>query len=485
MPKDQNGKFTPIKGKPSGNRKEGLGLRKSISPDELETDLEMTDKYTMGPDELQPAVHMRHPNRDTVKKAVQQQNVREAPADKTVEETYDKEHAALTSKRISGKPDKEIFTGLAAQKSNICLSIYLPTHSSGKEVNEQQDLILFKNMLQKSQKLLEEKKTDTTLIQRLLQPGYELLRDDQFWRNQQEGLACFFSENSFRYLQLPMAVQEQIYCNNSFMLTPLLPIISSNEQFYLLVFSKHDAKLFLADGFGMQEISVEGMPNGMDDVIHFEEKGDARQLFRQGSVGGGQSASYHGLNQNADHKTYIANYLEEVDKTIWKEVLSDKHIPLMMAAVDYLQPIYRKTSRYQYIAEEALTGNFEHEKPANIYRQAREKMQPYFEKRQQVALERYYNASASALTSSIPDDVIPATYYGQVDCLFVEKGAHLWGTFNANENRVIIHEKEEPKDECLLNNAIAQTILHNGDVFILEKDKMPAQSNIAASLRYA
>lgn len=484
MPKDQNGKFTPIKGKPSGNGKEGLGLRRSISPDELETDLEMTEKYTMGPDELQPAVHMRHPNRDTAKKAVQQTGVREAPADKTVEETFNKEHQVTAAQEISGKLDRETFTSLAAQRSDICLTIYLPTHSSGKEVNEQQDLILFKNMLQKSQKLLEEKKTDPALIQQMLQPGFELLRDDQFWLNQQEGLACFITEDSFRYLHLPVTVQEKVYCNNSFMLGPLMSLVGNNEQFYLLAFSKHNAKLFLADAFGMKEIPVEGMPNGMDDVIHFEEKGD-QMLFRTGSSGGGQGANYHGMNSNPDHKTDIANYLEEVDKTIWKEVLSDKHIPLMLAAVDYLQPIYRKISRYQNIAEEALTGNFEHEKPTNIHKQAKEKMQPYFERRQQQALERYYNASAGALTSSIPDDVIPATYYGQVDALFVEKGSHLWGTFDANENKIVIHETEQPKDECLLNNAIAQTILHNGDVFILEKDKMPAESSIAASLRYA
>ncbi len=483
MPKDQKGKFTPIKGKPSGNGKEGLGLRRSISPDELESDLAMTDKYTMGPDELQPAVHMRHPNRDTAKKAVQQQNVREAPADKTVEETYDKEHPVVNSQRISGRPDKEIFADLAAQKGSVCLSIYLPTHSSGKEVNEQQDIIVFKNMLQKSQKLLEEKKTDPSLIQQMLQPGYELLRDDQFWLNQQEGLACFITENSFRYLQLPISVQEQVYCNNSFMLTPLMPVMTSNEQFYLLAFSKHNAKLFLADAFGMQEITVEGMPDGMADVIHFEEKGN-QLLFRTGSSGGGEGANYHGMNSNPDHKTDIAIYLEEVDKTIWKEVLHDKHIPLMLAAVDYLQPIYRKISRYQHIAEETLTGNFEHEKPVNIYKQAREKMQPYFDKRQQTALERYYNGSAGALTSSIPDDVIPATYYGQVDSLFVQKGAHVWGTFDANANEIAIHETEQPKDECLLNNAITQTILHNGDVFILEKEKMPADSSVAATLRY-
>jgi hypothetical protein len=484
MPKDQNGKFIPPKGKPSGKGNEGLGLRPSISPEELETDLEMTDKYTMGPDELQPSVHMRHPNRDTAKKAVQKQTVREAPADKTVEETFEKEHPAFTAQQVNGKLDKGTFAELAAQRGDICLSLYMPAHASGKEVNEQQDLIQFKNMLQKAQKLLEEKNTDPSLVQAMLQPGYDLLRDDQFWKNQQEGLACFISENSFRYLQLPISVGEQVYCNHSFMLTPLLPVLTSHEQFYLLAFSKHNARLFLADAYGMQEVPVEGMPNGMDDVIHFEEKGN-EQLFRTGSSGGGQGANYHGMNSNPDHKTDIANYLEEVDRTLWKEVLSDKHLPLMLAAVDYLQPIYRKISRYQHIAEETLTGNFEHEKPAKIYKQAREKMQPYFEKRQQQALDRYYNGSASALTTSIPDDVIPATYYGQVDCLFVEKGSHLWGTFNEQENRVIIHESEQENDECLVNNAITQTILHNGDVFILEKEKMPAESSVAASLRYA
>ncbi|MBW8685060.1 baeRF7 domain-containing protein [Chitinophaga rhizophila] len=484
MPKDQNGKFTPIKGKPSGNGKEGLGLRQSITPEELETDLEMTEKYTMGPDELQPAVHMRHPNRDTAKKATQQQNVREAPADKAIEETFDQPQHNITATEIQGRINKEIFADLAADRGDICVTIYMPAHASGHAVNEQQDLILFKNMLQQTQKLLEEKSIPQPQIQLMLEPGYQLLMDEMFWKNQQEGLACFIKEDSFRYLKLPVSMQQQIYCNHSFMMTPLLPMLNSTEQFYLLTFSKHNAKLFLADAYGMKEIRVEGMPNGMDDVIHFEEKGN-QQLFRTGSSGGGQGANYHGMNSNPDHKTDIANYLEEVDRTIWKEVLHDKHIPLMMAAVDYLQPIFRKVTRYQHIAEEALTGNFEHEKTANIYKQAREKMQPFFEKKREQALEKYYNGSAGALTASIPDDVIPASYYGQVDCLFVAKDAQLWGTFDEKENRVIIHEAQEPQDECLLNNAITQTILHNGDVFILEKDKMPAESSIAASLRYA
>jgi hypothetical protein len=482
MPKEQKGKLTPEKGKPTGSGREGLGLRKSISPDELESDLKMTDKYTMGPDELQPAVNMRHPNRDTVKRAVQQQNGRNTTTDNSGRNMADP--ATTEAQEITGRMDKSVFAELAAEQGHTCLTIYLPTHASGQEVNEQQDMKMFKNMLQQAQKLLEEKEGSSSALQHMLDPGYELLKNETFWRNQQDGLACFITADSFRYMRLPMNIQQQVYCNHSFMLTPLLPVLTSNEQFYVLAFSKHNAKLFLADAFGMKEIPVEGMPDGMDDVIHFEEKGD-QQLFRTGSSGGGHGANYHGMNSNPDHKTDIANYLEEVDKTIWKEVLHNTHIPLIMAAVDYLQPIFRKVTRYQHVADEVLTGNFEHEKAIKIYRQAREKMQPFFEKRKEQALDKYNNGSTGALTASIPDDVIPATYYGQVDCLFVEKNAQLWGTFDEKENRVIIHEAQQPQDECLLNNAITQTILHNGDVFILEKDKMPAESSIAASLRYA
>lgn len=485
MGKDQNGRFIPLKGKPSGNGKEGLGLRPSIAPEELEQDEAMTDKYTVGPDQLAPGVHVRHPNRDTAKKASQQQeNKREAPADKTVEETFSKERPTLQAEEITGRPDKALFTSLAAVTADLCVTIYMPTHASGKEVNEKQDIILFKSMLQKTQKILEEKQVPAATIGMLLQPGYALLRDDSFWLQQQQGLACFITMDSFRFLRVPVEVKEEVYCNNSFMLAPLLPVITSDEQFYLLVFSKHRAQLYLADAFGIQPVEVEGMPDGMEDVIHFEEKGN-QMLFRTGSSGAGEGANYHGMNSNPDHKTNIALYLEEVDRTLRKEVLSDKHIPLMLASVDYLQPIFRKVSRYQHITDEALTGNYEHENIQEIYRQAKEKMQPYFEQLLQQAIEQYNNGSASALTSSIPDDVIPAAYYGQVDNLFIQKGGHLWGTFDATANKLEVHDNPQPGDECLLNNAIVQTILHNGNVFLVEKEKMPAESQMAASLRYA
>jgi hypothetical protein len=51
-------------------------------------------------------------------------------------------------------------------------------------------------------------------------------------------------------------------------------------------------------------------------------------------------------------------------------------------------------------------------------------------------------------------------------------------------NKLVIHETQQNGDECLLNTAVIKTILTGGDVHILEKEKMPAASQIAAVLRY-
>lgn len=479
MGKDKHGKFIPSKGKPSGNGKEGLGLAKTVDPERLEQDLEMTDKYTLGPDELSPGLHVRHPNRNTARKAAQHVNANNVSVADNAPDRFNTGTSSTQPVEINGHIDKDIFKLLSTFSSDCCVTIYMPAHASGIDVNAGADHTALKQLLRQAESRLKEKNMDAARITLLLEPAYELLKDDDFWHNQQQGLACFLSEGFFTYARLPITVKEEVYINNSFLETPLLPIIMSNEAFYLLVFSQRQAKLYLADAFGIKPVPVDDMPNGINDVVHFEEKGD-EQLSRMS----GEGANYHGMNSNPDHKKDIALYLEEVDKTL-RPVLADKHAPLMLAAVDYLIPIYKKHTHYPHIADACLTGNFDRENLTAIYKQAKEKMQSYFDERRKTALKKYYDQSGGARTASIPDDVIPAAYYGQVESLFVQKDAHLWGSFDTESSKVTIHENEEGEDECLLNNAIVQTILHNGEVFLLDKEKMPVGSSLAASLRYA
>lgn len=485
MAKDKTGKFHPGKGKPSGiNKEEGLGIQ-STEPEKMDEYMEISDKYTIGEDELAPNVHLRHPNRNTSKGEDTYKAKENKPeSDKTTTEVLSEDRVVVTPEELPGTLTKEAFAELASYKAETCVSMFFDTHQSGVAVNEHYDPIAFKNALQSLSVSLKSKGIQQTAIDRLLEPAYELLCDDKFWRNLLPGLGIFIADNFFRYIKMRVVPTEESLIDSSFNVTQLIPLMINKEYFYLLVISKKQAKFFRADAFGMQYIPVEELPNGVDDVVHFEEKDDEK-LFRTGGRGGTGSANFHGIGSGKpDEKTHISIYLEEVDDTLWKHTLNKENVPLLLAGVEYLIPLYKRVTDYKNIWEEALTGSHEHEDTQTLYKQARQIMEPYFKQRLNKALENYGNKSATALTSPIAADVIPAAYFGKISHLFVSKGEHIWGTFDDMANELKLHDSSAQNGEDLIDNAVEKTIITGGEVFLLDKEQMPANAQIAAIMRY-
>ena len=266
MGKDEHGVFHPGKGKPSGvNKEEGLGIQPT-EPNKMEEYLDISDKYTTGPDELDPSIHMRHPNRNTSKgednyKA--KENKKES--DKTADLAVAEEPSPVVPEELPGILTKELFRELADYKADCCISVYLGSHESGVEVNEHYDTINFKNKLQEASGRLLEKGYSSEFVKRLLEPGFELVKDDDFWTTLSPGFAAFIAEGYFKYIKMRAAPTEELVIESSFYVTPLVPIMASPEYFYLLVISKQGAKLFKADAFGMQRVPVE-LPQSIEEV---------------------------------------------------------------------------------------------------------------------------------------------------------------------------------------------------------------------------
>lgn len=483
MGKDREGRYHPPKGKPSGGAKdEGVGLHPG-DQNFLEENLKTENKFDDAPDELIENAQIRHPNRnvnkdegDYIKKNAWRNT--KGKSQPTIEITD-----TVTPEDMSGVFSKDIFLELAHYSSGDCVTVYIPTHRAGVEVNEQTDQLAFKNALQKISNTFKEKGKDSAFIERFLAPGYELLRNDQFWRSQQDGLAAFISLGYFRYVKMPFPPAEELIFNNSFYLNPLILLMTTTEYFYTLVISKKQAKLFRCDAFNIEPVPIEELPRGMDDVIHFEEKG-GKEVFRMGDSGAGV-ANFHGMGEGRpDEKEHIAIYLEEVDETLWKEVLHAENVPLLLAGVEYLIHIYKQVAGYNHVWNDALTGNFEREDLHSLHRKALEKMKPYFQKRTEKVLEEFGNKSATELTSSVPADIIPAAFYSRISALLIEKNQHIWGTFDEHTNELTIHQTKQEGDDCLLDKAAIKTIQNGGEVFLLEKEQMPANSTMAAIMRF-
>lgn len=489
MGKDREGKFHPRKGRPSGNLKETAGLQ-PLNTSTLEEQLEIAEKYTDGEEEPAPNIHVRHPNRN-VDKREERQRAKDTqrfgnPSNKTVSDTTVSAGVDTEAVELPAMLTKDLFAELANYQSDCCVTLYMSTTvSNSVEANKQKDYITFKHKLQQLMPMLREKNIEQTKIDRMLKPGYDLLRNENFWTDLSNGLAVFISDGYFKYMRLPVGRKGEIVINSSFYLTPLIPVMTSRDYFYVLVLSKKQAKLYRADAFGMRYVPVAGMPKGVEDVVHFEQKDD-QDLFRTDTAGAGAGATYHGTGTpgRPDPKTNIAMYFDEVDETVWKEVLNKENVPLLLAGVEYLIPIYKQVAKYKPIWEDAIKGNHEHEDIHALYQQARAKMEPYFQERVSKALNTYGNQSATEQTSTIPDDVIPAAHYGRVSQLFVAEGEHIWGKFDEMNNMLTTHESQEEDDECLVDKSVIRTLLNGGEVFVLAAVKMPGGSKLAALMRY-
>lgn len=483
MGKDKDGRFHPAKGKPSGiHKEEGLGLRRSMDPSELERDEQMTARYTpVNEDELSPDVRVRHPNRNTTRG--QDFSTSQSTTYKSRQQTQTEEFTKTVAEELPGIIHKDLFNYLASYKAEICASILMPTHPSGVEVNEQQDLITFKNALQQIEKILQQRNADPARIKSMLQPGYDLLRDDQLWKNLSKGLAVYISDGFFKFMRLADTVKNELLVNSTFSVSSLVPMMVRKEYFYLLVISKKKPQFYRADPFGIEHIPIDEMPEGVDDVVHFENKDD-QKLFRAGSGDKG-GANFHGLGSGKpDDKQNVAMFLEEVDDTLWKTHLHYSTAPLLLAGLDHYIPIYRSVSDYNNIWPEGLTGNHRMEDPNDLHAQAMNIMRPYFDQKLQKALDEYGNKSATDLTSVNSYKIIPAAFYGKVAKLFVQKDVQIWGTFNEQTNELKVFSSMKDGAENLADRAAAKTIQNGGDVFIMDKDKMPEPGELAAIFRY-
>ncbi|WP_431217618.1 hypothetical protein ACQ86N_27450 [Puia sp. P3] len=92
----------------------------------------------------------------------------------------------------------------------------------------------------------------------------------------------------------------------------------------------------------------------------------------------GTGSNYRSTNE----KDNIPIYLKEVDKTL-KSVLGNGNIPLFLAGVEYLLPIYRNVSAYKNIAGRSLTGNYDRVDDHTLYQHLLPILETYFDKQQQ------------------------------------------------------------------------------------------------------
>lgn len=363
-----------------------------------------------------------------------------------------------------------------------CVSIYLPTHRAGEQIR--QDPIRLKNLVREAQVRLIDMGLSSAEIMALLEPINKLFKRTFFWRHQSDGLALFSAAGLFRCYRVPLSFEELVVVTCRFHIKPLLALLASDVRFYVLALSQNRVRLLECTRYTAAEVVIKNMPKSLADILHNGYDRDL-QLHTAAPVKKGErSAVFHGHGRGADDiKPNILKYFYRVDSGLSK-LLRNEQVPLILAGVDYLIPIYAKANTYNYLMEDGISGNPEDLSNDELCRRAWAIAEPYFIKARTQAFARYQELSGTDKATKNLTEVVPASYHGRIHTLFVAVGIQAWGTFDQENSRAVLHQEAQPGDQDLLDFSAVYTFLNNGIVFAVAPEEVPDGAKLAAVFRY-
>lgn len=369
-----------------------------------------------------------------------------------------------------------------------CVSLFMFAHRAGPETRE--DPIRFGNLLGDAQRQLEDIGIRAPDARALLQPATAMRDDPDPWRHQDQGLAVFAAPDFFRHYTVPLPLDELAVVSDRFHVKPLVPLLARDGLFYLLSFHRLQVRLFEGSRFALREIPTEQLPEGLLDVMEKTELQADLGFHPTGptpTTGGTPTAKYHSLGESPDDylKTEIVEFVRQLARAMG-EHLAGSNKPLVLAAEDQLQGIYRGGARYAALVEEGIDKNPAGLNLAQLHRHAYSLVVPLFDKEREQGVERFRTlvGTGDERASTDLEAIVPAARFGRVDTLFVATDRQCWGQFDEAASAVIRHDTHIAGDDDLLDLATADTLTNGGTVYAGPQQDVPGGGPAASILRY-
>ena len=241
---------------------------------------------------------------------------------------------------------------LALGRHGPCVSVFLPTHRAGHEV--EQAPIRLKNLLRQATDVLKTDGVRAPEIDRLLAPLRGLLDDRLFWQYQSDGLVLFSRPGWWRSFRVPLDLPELAVVDDRFHVTPLLRLLAGDGRFFVLALSQNQIRLLEGTRDRVEEVDLPGVPLGVRDALQGAEVQKQLQLYVADRGGVGAAGTYYGHGHPGEGQAErILRYFRKVDRGL-REVLAGERAPMVLVAVEHLSPIYRKANTYPQLIDEVL-----------------------------------------------------------------------------------------------------------------------------------
>ncbi|MBJ7469933.1 MAG: hypothetical protein JHD16_01460 [Solirubrobacteraceae bacterium] len=350
-----------------------------------------------------------------------------------------------------------------------CVSIYVPTTPVTPDADAGR--IALKNEVASAVAALHEAgapKKDVAAIDEALT---DLVDDYDFWAVQSHSLAVFATPTSVRTFRLPNKLSEASQVADRFYVKPLLRSTTFAQAAYVLELAQGSVRLLeVAPDLPPSEVHVPGLPTDIASSVGKASVNDRSAVGRlQGSEG---------------QKVRMRQYSRAVDNAL-RGVLAGLDLPLILAAAQPLDAIYRSVNTYPHLIEHGIAGNPETTGDTELADAARTVLDELYAADLAALKERFEARLDEGRAAVDVVDIARAATFGAVDTLFADIDTQEAGTIDPSSGAVTYAGGDGDGTEYGVVDEIARRVLLSGGrVLAVRADEVPGGGSASAILRY-
>ena len=201
----------------------------------------------------------------------------------------------------------------------------------------------------------------------------------------------------------------------------------------------------------------------------------------ESSVG---NASDYGRVQGAEgQKVRMRQYARQIDRAL-HPVLAGHGVPLILAAAEPLDAIYRSVNSYPDLLPDGIAGNPETRLGGGVGRGGAPAPRRPPRLRALRAARALRDPRVAGPRRNRPTDVARAATFGAVDTLMTDIDDVVPGFVDADSGVVTLESEDDAVNYGVVDEIARRVLESGGRVLALRRDDIPEGSSVAAILRY-
>jgi hypothetical protein len=363
-------------------------------------------------------------------------------------------------------PTRSTVERLLSARDDLSVSIYVPTSPLTQEARASR--IELKNLSSAALRQLEEAGADRRGIEAIREELDELVDDEEFWEEQARSLAVFASPAGARTFRLPNRLPAVVEVADRPYVKPLLRATTFPQAAFVLALASGSVRLIevLRDGPPFT-VTVPGLPK------------DAASAARKASI---TDRSPSGRVQGSEgQKLRLRQYARKVEQAL-RSVVAGLELPLILAATEPLESIYRAVNTYPGLVEPGIRRSPDNATDEELADAAREVLDAVYAAELAEVRAVFEQRAAEERASTDIAEIARAATQGAVDTLLVDIDEKVPGF--VDDAGAVTFADDDAVSYGVVDEIAKRVLLTGGRVLAVRAADLPADSPVAAILRY-